>query len=302
MSAFDDLVAYGKSYLPGIDWEYLAERNAPDSPIWHQDYYDLYMQPALTSAMVIVDTLQLSPTVDSNVLLDGVRGASKPLVQQAGDVVQAIASGQPALAIDTAVAIGISELRAMVTAGYWTALVGADLHRRVIFQKLMSVDPAVTPESYEGHVQFIQVHAQNVTRLLQAIILLDKYGVLMPLKKNKPTSGLGITGVEVAVVVAGVIAVAVVAYFIWGIVDTSQKNSAGQKLCDEAQKRGDTATVEKCIEAYAANENGAGSLPYKIFKSFLPYIAGAALVYAAVAFMPEIITSFKNARKAAKAT
>jgi hypothetical protein len=302
MLKFDDLVAYGKSYLPGIDWEYLAQRNAPDSPIWHQDYFDLYMQPQITSAMVIFDTLQLSPTIDSSALLSGVEGTSRPLVQQAGDVLLAISQGQPALAVDTAISIGIYELRAAVTAGYYTALVGADLHKRVVFQKMMGVDPNVTPESYEGHVQFIQVHAQNVTRVLQAIVLLDKYGVLAPLKKNKPTSGLGITGIEVGLVVAGVVAVAVLAYFIWGIVDTSQKNSIVDQMCAEAQKNGQTDIVERCIEANANNENGAGSLPYKIFKSFMPYIAAAALVYAAVAFMPEIITSFKNARKAAKAT
>jgi hypothetical protein len=303
MSSFESLAEYGASFLPGINWAAVPGTPGPEGRVgvWanrtQTNYFNDAMLPAWDAAVAVRDTLELSNAADTAALMAGFTSAAKPLREKAPEFLAAAATGGPQamVAAEDAAEIGTEYLRAAVTALYFTALDGMIVHRYVMLQKLAAKHITITDAD-------IQAHADHVTRSLQAIKKLDDWGLLRPIKKPG-ISGLGwavpTIGLGAAIVIVGIAAVLAAAMVY--VVYISKTNERAIKFCEEARAAGDAELWQGCVKAALDDAHGAGQLPYKISSDVLMYLAIGGAVLLGITFLPEIVTSMKHARRAARA-
>jgi hypothetical protein len=298
MSAFDHLAEYGASKLPGIDWTALASKGKPG--IWNSDYFYDYMIPAWEAVDGIRDSLQLSNAADTAALMAGFKSASKPVISCAGDMLAALAAGRSVVAAERALSLGTEELRATVTAMYYTALDGMIVHRYLLLQKHGAevIQQGSSPEFVD---RYIEDHADRVTRTLRGITALDDLGVLSFIKKPG-LSGPEIVPISGGVLVTLVAVAAIIAAAMVYVIYISERNLAAFIQCKKAHDEGDQEVWKACVDANLKDPAGAGSLPYELATKILMYLAAAGAIYLGITFLPEIVTSLKKARTASRST
>jgi hypothetical protein len=206
------IAAYAK--LAKFPW---AELEAQGKGLLQSDAYIGVLEERFNQYFQVIWRLDIPELRFGGVSADQARGAVEDLkaaiAARSGKIFDAIASGNPLLAIGDAVSIPADVLRMAIV-----------------------INNAVTWADFSGHdsgawawavvhgrasLEEAKASAQDCYRLWTVIIDLDKAGVLEPLKRpefKKPTAGLGAApiaaGALVAIVVAVVLVVAIIAWLV----------------------------------------------------------------------------------------
>jgi len=310
MASLQDVSSYISNQIPGIDWSALDAKGR--GGVWNRDYILEYMIPAYQRANTIRQTLNL--TFDfTNKGAQQAFGDAAVSVKAASDIaVKAMKAGANVLAPEFALKLNVETYRYVIATLWHTALYGISLHNDETIQHSGLSDAE------------IQTHANLVTAMFNALYLMSQIpGALAPLRNDSetppttaptadsvavditaptatpPAAGIGALPIVAVVVIAIVVvaAIALIAWMLLSIADVSEKNYAVANICKEAQKRGDTATLQTCVTALSKPPLP----PFKLPDSVMPYLFGGIALYLLIAFAPAITRSLVAARREAQA-
>lgn len=279
-----------KRGVTSIDWESLAAQRK--NSVRNTAYMYEYILPAFERASAVIDTLDLPRRPPDEVL-----EAYSVLTSDVASV------GDKALEV---VKLNVQITKAMLFPsdnalfavraqlgiyGLWVyhlwsaALTGAHAHLSAQIHK-SGIDDAD-----------IAYHASLVTMCLNLITQLDRWQLLLPLKK-KSTSGLGAIQLGAgAIIIGAVLAVAIV----WGLVaifQLSLRQKIVAQVCEKAIASGDPAETKRCDDLLNNPEANLASQVPEAAGKVLEKVAIAAMlgagIYVLVLFGPGIASQLKK--------
>ncbi len=275
-------VAVEKVGLRGIDWAALNKKGR--ASVWVRDYMDQYMIPAQVQMLATVGTLDLIPGGSPAEYQKNYSISQEMIEDIAGKIM-----GQGAIAPSVRVTVQLSResMRYLVSHVYAAASYGALLHYDETIHHYSGVSDAQ-----------IATHANAIVGMMNALVLLDKIGLYTALSlksaQAKASSGLGLApSVIVALVVTTIAALALLAWVIVNLVDVTKTNNLVASMCTEAQKSGDAATTQQCINTATDKLKAAGTaIPDQAkaaLLAVLPYALAGVAVYALFLSAPYLI-------------
>lgn len=144
---------------------------------------------------------------------------------------------------------------------------------------------------------FARSDAETRLRVFASIVEMEKSGYLATLFNTQATSGLGALPVIAWVVIGTVLLAAIVLTYMYSCKQLELNNRVMRDLCEEAQKKGDQATVAACVEATRGlQDKDMFGIKSAVSGLFTLAVVGAG-IYLAFAFGPKLLESFEK-RKA----
>jgi hypothetical protein len=284
MGRLNELAEHGGGLLRGIDWENLERRGV--GGVWHADYYMDYMRPAFREVVAVKDSINIDVDWTNAVpMLAAYREVADQVTSTSSSALEAIQAGAKLLPAGAVMQLGTEVLRFFVAQLYWTIVAAIYLHR----ESIMQLDPEVPDDT-------IIRHAELTTRMCHGLLMLDRAGVLKPIKRP----GLGIApAVIVGAVVVLVAAVAVLAWLILSMQTVAKVNEEAKRMCAYARATGDKKAYNACVEL-TQTAASAGTKPPSLPSGAWPWLVGGGLVILGVYFAPLVIRQLKAAGKEAR--
>ena len=207
---------------------------------------------------------------------------TRALEAVAGDALNAIRENVWELSPNDALEISREAMKdALATiAGY--AANGAYLH----------LDGAMYQGLMEGRftTEEVRQHADDVTKIMQTFVKLDRDGAFDEIRRQEPTAGLGIAfAIPVwMLVVAGVVLILGVAYLVWSTTRAAKLQDKVVAWCDQLIAQ-DPANAGACIDSLQEMQNDSLSQLFKPAQDVVKWLGIGLLAYVALLAAPSVM-------------